>query len=624
MDAPPIKRPVIPARLGAPKESTSGRRQAAGPIDASLAADSSQNSLPGPSGADGGVVSAHPPDPLDLPPAPPSAAPATAGENEASSRAGRSSESGPRRKRTRKATASAKQDESRDLNKDLAFLPQTDLGNAERFVARFRECVKWVPNFGWYYWDAKRWSRKGADEFVLRAEHETVRAIQDEAEAIVGTSADRLLVVKNPGKKNEVEVMLSDALRDWGRQSEAAGKISAVAKNAKAYLSVEHSVFDADPFRINFNNCTLVVRRPDQVAEGEPLIARQQHNPADLITKISPIDYDPDAPCPLFDKFFLRVQPVEQQRRFIMQWLGYSLTGDAEEQKLVVFWGRGRNGKGTLMETAAWIAGDYAESVPVETFLASAVQRSGGQATPDLAKLPGVRFLRTGEPEKGAKLGEALIKRVTGGDPIDARNLNKEFFTFFAQFKLTIACNYRPTVGGTDEGIWGRMILVPWTVFMPPAERDPFLKMKLRGEASGILNRLLGGLRDWLENGLVQGDDIEKATAQYRRESDAVGRFLEACTIAAPGERVQSSVLHAVYLAWAKLNDGPNYSNKGFTGILADRGLQRIQNNYMYWIDLKLTKQESDFLDHEGRPLTSKYKVDSEPEGGSNDEVISF
>ena len=167
-----------------------------------------------------------------------------------------------------------------------------------------------------------------------------------------------------------------------------------------------------------------------------------------MITKIAPVNYDPDAACPVFDKFFLRVQPKETQRRFIMQWHGLSLTGDVSEQRMVVYWGRGRNGKGTLMETCAYIAGDYADSVPVETFLASPIQKSGSAASPDLAKLPGVRYLRTGEPEKGSKLGEALIKRVTGGDPIDARGLNKEFFTYFAQFKLTIACNYQIKITG--------------------------------------------------------------------------------------------------------------------------------------------------------------------------------
>jgi putative DNA primase/helicase len=588
--------PVIPASASEPpSKPTSGRRQAAGPLSTSHA----------PVEAEAAAVTAPPSSPV-----------VTAGENDdPSSRSGRSSES-PRRKRRATASTNGGVLDEHDLNRDLAFLPLTDLGNAERFVARHRDVLRYVPNFGWFFWDGKRWARRGADEFVLRAEHETVRAIQDEADDIEGDDHEPI-ITKNPCKKNEEHVPLSDLLRGWGRASEASNRIFSIAKNARAYLSVDHSAFDSDPFRINLNNGTLVVRRPDQVAEGEPLIVIAPHDPLNLITKISPVDFDLAAQCPIFDRFFIRVQPAESQRRFIMAWHGYSLTGDAEEQKLAVYWGTGRNGKGTLVETCAFIAGDYAESVPVETFLASPVQRGGGQATPDLAKLPGVRFLRTGEPDKGAKLGEALIKRVTGGDPIDARNMFKEFFTFFAQFKLTIACNFKPTIAGTDEGIWGRMILVPWTVFIPKKDRDPFLKMKLRAEASGILNRLLDGLRDWLENGLMFGEDIEKATAQYRRESDAVGRFLEVCTASAPGERSQSSVLYELYGAWAKCNGAPNYSNKGFTGILADRGMQRIQNNNMFWVDLKMTKIKEDFVDRDGHPLTQS--AESVADDGSVD-----
>jgi putative DNA primase/helicase len=146
------------------------------------------------------------------------------------------------------------------------------------------------------------------------------------------------------------------------------------------------------------------------------------------------------------------------------------------------------------METAAFVTGDYADTVPIETFLQPTARRSGSQPTPDLAKLPGVRYLRIGEPDKGAKLNESLIKRATGGDPIDARDLNKSFFTYFVQFKLTIACNPKPRITGTDGGIWRRVILVPWLETIPEAEWDRELKAKLRGEGSGILNRLLEGL----------------------------------------------------------------------------------------------------------------------------------
>src|SRR5262249_41158477 len=161
---------------------------------------------------------------------------------------------------------------------------------------------------------------------------------------------------------------------------------------AKAYLHVEPRQLDADKFKINVGNGTLVVRRDK--GDGDP-ISFKPHDPADLITKLAPVDYDADAQCPVYDAFLAEVQPDAGNRRFLHQWMGLSLTGDIGEAKLVVFWGKGRNGKSTFMEACAHVAGDYGETVPIETFLTAERTRGAGQATPDLALLPGVRMLRT-------------------------------------------------------------------------------------------------------------------------------------------------------------------------------------------------------------------------------------
>jgi putative DNA primase/helicase len=642
---PALPAPAKPDSAGASRQS-SGRRQPAGPHDPSPA---------------GGVDSALPKTGVDaLLPAAGAGAPSLSSSNSAdppvSSSSARAASAVVDEKASSRSGGSGGfngnggggggrgDDEAAayELNRRLMWLPQTDLGNVERFVARFGDRLRWCPAIGWLYYDGKRWARKGADAYVMRCEHRTVRLIQEEAKAAERQAGDNVPLLEHidtpPADAGEKVVSLegrrkhkaekqakakkmeqaaerrkrrkdlgalATALRGWGRTSESKGKLS-LSDRAKADLAIHQEELDSDPFLINVQNGTLVVRRPAE-ANGEPLIVIRPHDPKDLITRIAGCAYDPDnATCPIFDAFFAKVQPIERQRRFLMAWHGLSLTGDTSEQKLVVDWGTGRNGKGTLMEITAFIAGDYADSVPVETFLYSKLQKSGGQATPDLAKLPGVRFLRCGEPEKGAKLGEALIKRVTGGDPIDARNLNKEFFTFYAQFKLSISCNYKPRISGTDDGIWGRMIMVPWTTFIPRPERDLQLPAKLRAEASGILNRLLDGLRDWLEHGLVMGEEIEEATAKYRRDSDDVGRFLEACCVMEPDAKTQSSYLWEVYKAWAKCEGGADYSNKGFTGILDDRGFDRKKDDKMYWVGVKLIKSVEDFLDSDGKPLRQR------------------
>jgi len=490
-----------------------------------------------------------------------------------------------------------------------AFFPHTDLGNAERFRERYRGRLLWCPALGWLWWDGKRWCREGSEEKVKLAEHVTVRAIQDEGTALARSGRD-FEVPKGQGM-----ILMSDKLRAWGRSSEQANRLAPIAKRAAPYLHIATELLDADPFKLNVANGTLICRK---VAEADS-VTFKEHDPADLMTKCSPVVYNKHAVCPIFDDFLAYVQPKPENRRFLLQWQGLSLTGDVTDQKLCVFWGKGKNGKSTFIDVCSYVAGDYSETVPIETFLNEGRSRNAGQATPDLAILPGVRHLRTSEPDKGAKLAETLIKLATGGEPLLARHLNRDYFKFYPQFKLTISGNYRPQIVGADEGIWRRVELVPWAITVPAEKIDRRLGEKVRGEASGILNRLLDGLRDWLEHGLVTPADVTAATADYRRDSDPCGRFLEACVVVSKDDRVRSSEMHALFCAWGKANSVAEWSAKGLAMALKERGFISKHSDVMWWLGVKLKHQVSDFVDSEGRVL----KGDSQNvkmAGGENEE----
>lgn len=522
--------------------------------------------------------------------------------------------------RGRKPPARREDDGARNMR--LAFFPLTDLGNAERFRERYRDKLLWCPAIGWLAWDGRRWSRDGADDLVKIAEHDTVRAIQDEADAVAESgdkdaddaawgARDYVFKVDRDGNRT----MYSDKIASWGRASEALNKLGALSKRGAPYFAVAIDKLDADKMMINVRNGTLVVRRR---AEGD-YVEFKPHDPSDLITKLAPVEFDPEAQRPAFDAFLTKVQPRAEMRAFIQQWLGLSLTGDVTEQLLAFFYGKGGNGKSVLIDAVSFVAGDYGETVPIETFLDHGKSRGGGQATPDLAILPGVRFLRTSEPEKGAKLAEAMVKLVSGGEPIQARHLNRDFFKFYPQFKLTMSGNYRPTISGTDEGIWRRVRLVPFGVTIPKEDRDIHLHEKLRAEASGILNWLLDGLRVWIDKGLHEPEDVLQATAEYRSASDPLGRFLSQCIVDSIGDRVQSSVLHQVYEAWCASSGENAWKNRGFSLAMDERGYKRKQSDVVWWLDMKLVKSVNDFVDHEGKPI--RVKNDGPKEVSSADEI---
>jgi putative DNA primase/helicase len=561
-----------------------------------------------------------------------------------------------------------------DPETDLACsrLPLTDLGNAERWRVRFGTDFRFCAELGWLRWDGRRWHLLSEEKDKLPAEvmqsvFHTVRAIRNEA-ALVAASGlvhgedgqpyrqeDRLPRnwFDQPGRREWFDALPvldsfvnpkaltkhSDKIGAWAKTSEGVGKINAVAQLAKAFpeIAIGHDALDAEPMAINVLNGTLrLVRKAErrssaELAEGKsewktgPLrIEKGPHRREDLITKLAPVKYSPAAPCPEYDAFLERVQPDETMRRFIHQWGGYSLTGDTGEQKLAFFYGHGRNGKGTWVEAVAHIAGDYAGSIPIESFLDNGSKRRGDQATPDIARLPGVRFLRVSEPEKGSALNEGLVKQVTGQDPVDARHLNKGFFTFLPSFKMTISGNHRPKIKDDSDGIWRRMQLVPWNVQIAEDAVDRKLGEKLRAEASGLLNRLLEGLIDWVANGLIVPEEVRLATRSYRESSDDVGRFLS--TLCEVGETVRCGAgeLHQLYQAWAEASGGATLHVKAFKTALDGKGFVQKQSDGMKWLGVR--PREGVYLDAVKRGewpfLPSASEPDAaEPGGGSGDDT---
>jgi putative DNA primase/helicase len=611
---------------GAPHDQT-GAGNAGAPID--LPADEHHVGL-----SDGDPPGD--PDEAALGPAPPPAAPPpSAGEKKSKpSRMGRSRKNAGA---DRGKWGGGDRDlDGEELDRALAFYPMTDLGNAERMTQRFRRRLMYSGAHGWFAWTLDEqgrsrgvWQSEDANGELLRAEHRTVRGIQDEAAAIEKAAASlpvepveeklstegkvvELADVKAAKKaardqkkklkeKREGMLFLAEALRGHGRDSEQSARLSAIGKRAQANLGVRPSQLDAEPFLINVANGTLVVRRnwsdaTPEAASWEVVneyVRFKPHDPADLITKQMPVEFDEAADCPLYDEFLEFVQPNAENRRHLHQCGGMCLTGDISEQVMWFNWGKGKNGKSTLFNAWSHVIGDYGRSVAIETFLSA--QRSGAGPSPDLARLEGVRFVRTSEPERGAKLAEALIKLATGGEPMTVRHLNMPIFELLPRFKLVMSGNYRPEIRGTDEGIWRRIKLVPWTVSIPPDKRDRDFGDKLKAEASGILNRLLAGLVDWLKHGLNSPAEIELATADYRKESDPLGRFLDACVETKEGERVQSTALHQLFAAWCRANGEKEWTATGLGRALGERGFHRRHSDVNYWLNIRMTKTVADF-----------------------------
>jgi P4 family phage/plasmid primase-like protien len=441
----------------------------------------------------------------------------------------------------------------------------TDLGNAKRLVHRHGNNLRYVYEWkSWLCWDGKRW-RIDNGKAIERFAKETVLAIYAEAAA-----------EPDDGRRGE--------LIKHAKASEKRERITAMIALAQSEDStpVEISELDADHSLLNCANGTVDLRT------GE-LLSHQRGN---FITKLSPVSYDPLAECPLWLSFLQQILGGNESLiAFLKRALGYTATGDASEQVLFMLHGLGANGKSTFLETVRHILGDYARAAEFSTFL----QKDHDPIRNDLARLVGVRFASAIEADAGRRLSESVIKQVTGGEPIPARFLFKEFFEFVPVFKLWLACNHRPVVVGTDEAIWRRIHLIPFTVTIPAADRDQKLPIKLRKEAAGILNWLLRGELEWQRSGLQPPEEVQAATNAYREESDILGGFIRECCVLKANAIVPASEFYTAYQSYCDSAGEVPVTQKTFGMRLTERGIERRKTgheNRWHWRGIKLQQPD--------------------------------
>jgi putative DNA primase/helicase len=344
---------------------------------------------------------------------------------------------------------------------------------------------------------------------------------------------------------------------------------------------------DSDPWLFNCRNGTIDLR----TGELRP------HRREDLITKLCDLDYDPDAPCPLWtatiEKFLARDDPGKQAA-LVGYWqrlCGYAMAGVVEDHILPVAFGTGNNGKSTILGTLMDVFGPgYAMKCPPDLLLA---KRNDGHPT-DRASLFGKRLVVAIETEENRRLNETIVKELTGGDDITARRMREDFWTFKPSHTAIMATNHKPVIRGTDKGIWRRVKLVPFTVGIDDADAIKDMPARLRAEWPGILAWCVKGCLAWRERGLDTPEEVVDATAKYKGDQDILGLFLAEHTIATPQARAKATALYARYREWAE--DGNEFvvSQRAFGDALAERGFQKKMSNGTWYLGIGLIAGDTD------------------------------
>lgn len=405
---------------------------------------------------------------------------------------------------------------------------QNDTGNAMRMFDLFGRNLRYsYENKMWYFWNGKVWCEDKTGK-IKRLADETIDKMKKEA-------------------YNEEDSDKQIAMFKWINKTSNSNAKENMIKELQhiGCIPILMSEMDTQNDLLNCQNGIINLRN------GELL----KHDANYFCTKIADCECDMTGKEPtLWLQFLDDITCGDKElQHYLQKAVGYSLTGSVREQCLFFLYGMGRNGKSTFLDIVSCIAGTYSSHAQPETIMLKS--QLGSNTTSDIARLKGARFVTSVEPNENVKLNEGLVKQLTGGDKVTARFLYGREFEYTPEFKIWLGANHKPVIRGTDDGIWRRIRLIPFTAQIPENKVDKNLKHKLKKELPQILKWAVDGALLWQKEGLQSPACVVKATEEYRYEMDTMSRFMSEYVTYDSNAKMKASVLYNYYCEWAQANN---------------------------------------------------------------------
>ena len=295
--------------------------------------------------------------------------------------------------------------------------------------------------------------------------------------------------------------------------------------------------------------------------------------PEDYLSFSTGIDYDPEkeyyshTEWPRVEAFIAQVLPDREVRDYFIKHLSTNLVGGNTAQKFHILTGSGSNGKSMIMNLTSTALGDYACTVPISLFTQK--RKGSGNAAPEVIRLKGRRFVTMQEPDESIALNTGLMKEITSGEKMYARDLFKSGTEFEVQAKFHLACNDKPKINTTDGGTWRRLVVINFvSKFVPvpnaqnefPMDESIQFAVNSKEWATPFLSYLVHILKEGLGyRKLATPDKVLEYTSEYRNENDGINKFVsEKLSVPAEGDEVMpvdKTSLRRAFKNWKDDND---------------------------------------------------------------------
>lgn len=421
---------------------------------------------------------------------------------------------------------------------------------AERLVASKADELRYAHGLGWHLWDGSRWS-EDLDGGAYRVLKE-----------VVGDAYADLRDMSEDERKVHIQ-----AIRAAEKYTGMEGTLR-IAASMKP-VGISYKDVDVQPHLFNLPSGTLDLTD----------VEIRPHDRTDNLTKMAAADpeYVEDG---IWERFLSEALPDADVRNYLKRFVGYAMYGAVTEHKLPILTGTGRNGKGTFRDAVLHAFGDYAIEVDPALLMESKHERHGTFKM----RLRGARLVFSSETEKGRRFAEATMKRLVGGDPIEANYMHRDPITFDPTHAMLMLTNHLPDVSGDDPAVWARLRVVPFDVVFPEEKQDKDLPQKLRDAAPQVIAWAIEGWREYQKIGLAEPEAVKARTKAYHDDSDSVGRFMEEMTKKVDTGGAPVAELFSTYTKWCKTEGVDPITMKDFSGSMQARGYEkkRTKRGYEY------------------------------------------
>jgi P4 family phage/plasmid primase-like protien len=424
----------------------------------------------------------------------------------------------------------------------IAACSGTEHDVAAVIYAKFRDqyvCCDFGKN-AWYRWAGHIWKEtdRGVD-LQLKLSREVAGVFLERVNLIGMTMVNSGLTGCTSEGKGDC------GMCDYCQEEKKRSGLNAIYTKLKTVKFKESLMKDCREFFFDEEFVKKLDANKDLIAFNNGVLdlvtfTFREGRPDDYISFSTCIDYDPERNYYEYDEwakvdaFIKQVLPDPEVRDYFVKHLATNLFGGNTAQKFHIMTGNGSNGKSMIMNLASTALGDYACTVPIALFTQ---KRAGsGAAAPEVIRLKGRRLVSMQEPDEAVALNSGLMKLVSSGEKMFARDLFKSGTEFEVQAKFHLACNDKPKINTTDGGTWRRLVVINFTSkFVPkPSEPNEF-PMDESIQYSVVSKSWATPFLAYLVHVLKEGNGLRKLsapskvleyTSEYRNDNDGIAKFM--------------------------------------------------------------------------------------------------